>query len=1051
MSTTIVHQELLMRVSQQLARTPSTTDHLMLTKLRVLSICQYLFGGPSPELEDACVAALQAFAAHGADAASDKALDSAAVVIKRVEGRSQSVLPSISKTKRLAVTQQLDLLAMDVPSVIQRALGVVANVRKRMHASEGMSLPGIRHRFDLVAAILEDADGAEAGRIRAAAAVLYVDEVSDVVSDTLGIIGLVDDDYALRVVLDEQGKVQDGAALHWSERISSLWDDLPFLQGVNLHRHDAPIAVTWLDRVNSYVSYSHVLGVEKAPLVLLQPSVACSPLHAIVSLIGLLVLDAVTNAQSKAQTLRVGQVYEIDGFFARFEGVAGPPTPGWLKLRWSDSTVYQPPALADRMVAVDQGRLSSGRKFSSRARTATTDPMQRFFDWDAEIGPASISSRLVLVASRQRALDLLEGVQSNGVRLLDHGLVRFIGANPEEVDTHGTLILVVPSLSVARHLLDRGIRMQAILVDGYERLHRGRHELPFLINRKGAPPIVNWSSTGYYPAEPPSWLPPHKRLEVSSSDLASILELDDSGADLSHASLWEAATGATIRPRLTKVPLSETVVIEAIDAYARAIRTSEALPEYWKYHLAALARTLRLLVTSTPSEWAEVRRFASMWSSSIDEKWTSVRSSSVAELSGLRDAEKHVLKLLDDVPESINSRAVQLVDFLAEVKPTDQWCFVCDRPEQVKVAGAFLRAQGARNVEPALLHDIAVCTHCVIAGWVSSSFARRLWAHTPRAVVALVDTTERHKWDRAADAQRQTGGQSMLGSIGGASAGETTGVISLADVRAEMESEEFDTDAVAADVRPCVFLWVAGEAEAKVLARDSRVVVEDGDVIRERTAAQLHPDDRVILGQGTSRWSPADEFTGAVVEAVEASHPKLVMHAREWRRALRQVQEELRLPTVELRARLASVGVQRENQTVEGWLDADRASRVERSGMRTELSALWPFIADRATCSFEDVASACERLRALRTASGRALVQLWRGKTIDFGIDEASIGLLVERLRQEVHVYEVEAVTLGEVPAAMFGWWIPPTVANHFESDSNRLSSMADASDEEET
>lgn len=109
--------------------------------------------------------------------------------------------------------------------------------------------------------------------------------------------------------------------------------------------------------------------------------------------------------------------------------------------------MYQPPGLADRMVPVDPRRLSSCRELSSRPRTASTDPMQRFFDWDAAIGPAgTISSRLVLVASRQRALDLLEGVQSNGVRLLDHGLVRFVGAVPDDIETHGALVLVVPSL-----------------------------------------------------------------------------------------------------------------------------------------------------------------------------------------------------------------------------------------------------------------------------------------------------------------------------------------------------------------------------------------------------------------------------------------------------------------------------------------------------------------------------------------------------------------------------------------------------------------------------
>src|SRR5437667_2530 len=73
--------------------------------------------------------------------------------------------------------------------------------------------------------------------------------------------------------------------------------------------------------------------------------------------------------------------------------------------------------------------------------------------------------------------------------------------------------------------------------------------------------------------------------------------------------------------------------------------------------------------------------------------------------------------------------------------------------------------------------------------------------------------------------------------------------------------------------------------------------------------------------------------------------------------------------------------------------------------------------AHRATCSaFARIIAACARLRGLRNASGRALLKLWKGRTVEFDIDEAWLDELVEKLRQEVQVYEVEAVTLGEVP-----------------------------------
>src|SRR5205814_3088448 len=110
----------------------------------------------------------------------------------------------------------------------------------------------------------------------------------------------------------------------------------------------------------------------------------------------------------------------------------------------------RPASFADRMIPVEGRRLSSTYGFPAYPDMPTENPMQRFFHWNSEIGPSTISSRLVLVASRQRALEFLDGVQSNGVRLLDHGLVRFVGAIPSATEVHGTLILVAPSLSAAR-------------------------------------------------------------------------------------------------------------------------------------------------------------------------------------------------------------------------------------------------------------------------------------------------------------------------------------------------------------------------------------------------------------------------------------------------------------------------------------------------------------------------------------------------------------------------------------------------------------------------
>src|SRR4030095_7327000 len=156
----------------------------------------------------------------------------------------------------IATGTPLCLTPDSISATITLALRVLPTVRERVKATVLLrTLPGIRHRLELIAEILQDTNRPDTHRALAAAAVLYVDKISDVVPDTLGLVGLMDDDYALRLALEGINADSAGTSLHWSERISSLWDDLPFLQGVNLHREATPLSVTWLDRVNSYVSY----------------------------------------------------------------------------------------------------------------------------------------------------------------------------------------------------------------------------------------------------------------------------------------------------------------------------------------------------------------------------------------------------------------------------------------------------------------------------------------------------------------------------------------------------------------------------------------------------------------------------------------------------------------------------------------------------------------------------------------------------------------------------------------------------------------------------
>ena len=1053
-------RELLSRVSEQLIKTPTSTDHLMLRKWRVFSLCQYLLGGSELELETACRSALEAFLSHVPGSECDKALEAASAVISHVEGSRdprETVLPSLSKEKLVAVSMHLDSLMEEKAVTIERALQILPPVRERIYKmTEALLLPGIRHRFNLIMTVLVDSDREESFRIRAAAVVLYINEVNDVIHDNLSVIGLIYDDYALRLVLKEINGNKTDLYLHWSEKIISLWIELPFLNGVKLQRDDNPISVTWLDRVNSFVSYSHVLGTDQNILVLLQPSIACSPLHMIISLIGLLVLDAVTSSIRQSYNLHLGQIYEIDGTFVQFEGFEDQYSTrkGWLRLLVRGCIEIQKPDVATRMVPVEKHRLSSIREYSIHAQTMQSDPLKRFFDWDHAIEPASLTTLLVIVASRQRAIEVLKGVQSNGVHLLEHGLVRFISTVSGKVDTYGSLVFVVPSLSTVRILLDQGIQIQAVLIDGYDHLNNGRHDLPFLTNRQKAPAIIIWSVTGYYPEATPTWLPPHMKLEVSADDLADILELDDECTDLIHSSLWEAATGGQINLYYTPLSPDEIKIIVAIKDYLKKIETSECLPEYLKYYLITFASTLKILIAANPTEWSEIKRFATVWSLSIDEKWSSLRPSALQALASLHNVEKDVVRLINNVMETVNSRASGLVEFLTQtVSEKDSWYFVCDRPEQVKAAASTFRALGILpRVQPILLRELSVCKNCIVAGWVSSSFTRKLQAHTPRVVIAVIDEAERYRWERIGDA-RQTGmTHTLLGAVSsdqkkGVSAGLAPATQLVWDDKSNPKIDaRWDNN----ERIPCVLLWVIGEPNVKVLEPHDRVIVEEEEIVCERVATRLRPDERVILSLGTSRWSPSEEFTGAIMDAVRTSNPDLVKAAKEWRQSLFKVINERHLSIPQLRTLLASLGIERESQTIEGWLDIERASPIAPRGMKTELSLLWPLIEKYVVCSFDEISAACGRLRSLRAASERALLQHWKGRSVGLEIEETWLDEIVDRLRQEVHVYEVEAIVLGQLPPEMIGWWIPRSMAESVETYTGNISPRTEGSAEDD-
>jgi hypothetical protein len=755
-----------------------------------------------------------------------------------------------------------------------------------------------------------------------------------------------------------------------------------------------------------------------------------------VSLIGLLVLDGLTSSNDLIRSLREGQVYEIDGrFYARFDGISGPPTPGWLRLRFRECIVLRPPMVADRMVRVPERRLSSARAFYVHR----AEPIQRFFDWDEAIGAASISSRVVLVTARKRAVELFAGVSSNGVGLLEDGLVRFSGVTSSADVLRGGLVLVVPNLTVARQHVDQGVHVSVIVVDGYERLNRGRHDLPFILARASPPPVIAWSYAGYYPADTPQWLPENRRLEVSSEDLLRILELDgeiDESMAPSRASLWEAATGLGLKKVLVDPSAEELGLLGAINEFIAEIRQSAGLPDYWQYHLLLSATMLQALATATPSCWSDIREMSASWRVTFEAQWATLRPRMAEALEPVAKSHRRMLEVLDGISSERNTKADALLSFLAQEADED-WRLVCDRPEQVKLVGRLARSTGASCFEPVLLRDLGVCRSCIVAGWRNVSFGRRLLAHTPSRLLALVSEEEGRRWDRVMHQARESSGDSLLSAVGYEPLNRPRlrePIAAEPIPREVVRSEGPDSSENEQPLVPCVFVWLADEPDGKVLDRGARVLMEIEDRAKEAPAHRIRPEDRIILGPGATRWSPADEFTGAVVEAAEASHPELVRDVKEWRRALQRLREARKWSLDTLRLELEAVGVIRGIPTLDGWLRLDQPAPIGPLHIHKELDAIWELVAGAYTqSSAADVAEACSRLRSLRTAAARALLKRWRGETVDVGVNEAWLDELVEQLRQDVQVYEVDAVTHGHVPEAMLGWWITPELAAEFE------------------
>ena len=158
-----------------------------------------------------------------------------------------------------------------------------------------------------------------------------------------------------------------------------------------------------------------------------------------------------------------------------------------------------------------------------------------------------------------------------------------------------------------------------------------------------------------------------------------------------------------------------------------------------------------------------------------------------------------------------------------------------------------------------------------------------------------------------------------------------------------------------------------------------------------------------------------------------------IQHAIEWRRALVRYQTINALTTAQLCDRLRTVGIQREEQTVEGWLRLERNEPVGPRHIEEEIRALWQLVdSNISACA---VSEACSELRSLHRAAGRAIIRAWAGRPLNIDIESGLLDEIVARLRSTVEVHELESVRCGSVPPAMLGLWAPAALVANYVID----------------
>ena len=1034
-------ETIIQRVATRLASMSTTTDRELLLSWRILRATHYMLDASDKSVVAKCVEALSAYIEDGVTPAVERQMREVTRAARHID--AGKVLPAISEAKRVEVDDALRALVERDHNDGQLEEAYLDQIRTRLNKQPPSPLiAGVRHRFGLVADIATDQTRSESEREIARAAIRYVDQVHDVVPDHLGVVGLLDDDYALRDALSSTGAKPNSEDLHWSEEVAALWEDLPFLRGVNLIQSDRPVPTTWIDRIASYHTYQHAFADTRDALILLQPLISNTPVHNILTLMGLLVFECLTSAEDTADNLVPGDHYKVDGVLrVRFDGFArtDPRWDGWLRLYLQHELVeHQPRSFASRLTPCESGKLCTNKAFFGHVSKDGGDPIQKFFDWEAEIGVASIDRHILLVTSRERAQNYFGGASSNGVSLFDQGLVAFLSTTADQPST-SALVLIAPTLGTVRSLLEQGVKVDSLVFDGYRRLRRARDELRFVVLRQDAPKVYVWAHAAYWPDRPPPWLPDNRTLCLNLADLERVLEVEspgEHGDGVPYRSIRLAFEGPTFRPVTIETPTFESELRTEIARYMDSVTDTDGLPEFWAHHLRYLARTALLLVSATPARWQDITAYASAWREALNDKWEALRTRERHAGTELRRCEARIYEQIRSVTVDFNAFGTALIGLSQDAGTLDQPTIVVNsRKDQTKIVQRLLDFTQLANVTASSVDQLELCASCITAGWTARPFASQILAHAPAQLTSLGQEDEHARWQQVLDTKVSTY-PSMLASVKGQARGEIGARKPTSISRPSTEpppidvTREIPTFSEEDNDAKCMFLFPTDTDACKVLPIGIRVIVEYDDSVRETQSSALEAGDCVILGHSVEKWSPAEEFTQALVEAVQAKRPELVHHAMEWRRALARYQAVNALTTAQLCGHLRTVGIQREEQTVEGWLRLERSEPIGPQHIDQEIRALWQMV--DSDIAARDISEACSELRSLHRAAGRAIIRAWAGRSVNIDIESSLLDEIVARLRSSVEVHELESVRHGFVPNAMLGLWVPAgLIANY--------------------